>query len=173
MADRMCDRKPVLTWLSWQKINFFYRSLWDLRSRRCRCHTHSHDNQKNERVGYGQIHPRRCNRMMLYTSAERHWSSCHNTRAEPLGKQRDVNSVLMLLLNCLLDKQGTVLCSMLCVYFRKGTPIWGLRGPKMNGRDGCSLNLARLNVQQEILLFESTYECLFNLGYFNVPGVDF
>jgi len=81
--------------------------------------------------------------------------------------------VLILLLNYLLDKQGTVLCSMLCVYFCKGTLFQGLRGPKMNGRDGCSLNLAIRNTQQEILLFETTYRCFFNLGYFNVPVLAF
>lgn len=89
--------------------------------------------------------------MMLYTSAERHWSPCRIAWAEPLGKQRDVNSVLILLLNYLLDKQGTVLCSMLCVYFRKGTLFQGLRGPKMNGRDGCSLNLANKRTTRNIV----------------------
>lgn len=107
--------------------------------------------QNPEWVGYGQIHPRRCNHS-CNNAVYKRWETL-----EPLPycqgcvsgeNKEDGNSVLMLLLNCLLDKQGTVLCSMLCVYFSKGTPFWGLRGPEMNRRDGCWLNLARLNAQQ-------------------------
>lgn len=172
MADRMWDRKPVLTWLSWQKKHFFYRSLWDLRSRRCRC-THTFTRQSQQWASRLWPNPSKA------MQPQQKWCCIQVLRDTgalaiipelSLWENKDVNSVLMLLLNCLLDKQGTVLCNMLCVYFRKGTPVWG---PKMNGRDGCSLNLARLNVQQEILLFESTYKCFFNLGYFNVPEVDF
>lgn len=177
MADRMCDRKPVLTWLSWQKKTFFYRSLWDLRSRRCRC-THTFTWQSKQWVSRLRPNPSKA------MQPQQQWCCIQVLRDTgalaiipelSLWENKDVNSVLMLLLNCLLDKQGTVLCNMLCVYFRKGTAFWG---PKINGRDGCSLNLARLNVQQEILLFEymsvsSTLGTLLRINPWDIKQINF
>ncbi len=151
MEDRMCDREPDVKWLSWQRTHFLQDSV---RFKKQELQMYTYVKQIYEWVGNGQINPRRCNH-----SCNDAVFKCWET-LEPLPyyqgcasgeNKEDGNSVLVLPLNCLLDKQGTVLCSARCVYFCKGTPCWGLRGTKTNGRHGCRLNLARLNAQQVVV----------------------
>ncbi len=133
------------------KEPIFYRTL---RFKKQELQMYTYVKQIYEWVGNGQINPRRCNH-----SCNDAVFKCWET-LEPLPyyqgcasgeNKEDGNFMLVLPLNCLLDKQGAVLCSARCVYFCKGTPCWGLRGPKMNGRHGCRLNLARLNAQQVVV----------------------
>lgn len=152
MEDRMCDREPVVTWLSWQRTHFFLQV--SVRFKKQELQMYTQVKQIREWVGYGQIHPRRCDRSCndaVYMCWETLKPLPYCQGCASGENKEDGNSMLMLLLNCLLDKQGTVLCSTLCVYFRKGTPCWGFRGPKTNGIDGCRLNLARLNAQQVVV----------------------